>query len=168
MNNEETRLFNDKTNKLNKLFNNELLEKLEKGIYDFSYEYSKTNEIEYLIESIYNTKVDEILDGLTNNPDIIKYYKTEYKKNKEEALKKIYELAFSSSEIINPNKYDKIIKKEQIKEYKKNDIKSSNAFTCSKCKKAKCDVTQRQSRSGDEPATISVRCLECGHTFTFN
>ena len=154
--------------KLNKYLSNELSEKLEQGIRNFSDEYSKINETEFLFESIYNTKLDEILEAFANNPEILNSFKNEYTKNKKQTLKKIYEYPFLSSEKINPNKFEKIIKKKEIEEYKKNDVKSSNAFTCSKCKNSKCDVTQRQSRSGDEPATVSVKCLVCSHTFTFN
>jgi len=60
------------------------------------------------------------------------------------------------------------LKKKEMEEYKKNDVKSSSAFKCSKCKKSKCSVTQKQTRAGDEPATTFVTCLECGYNFSFN
>ena len=30
-----------------------------------------------------------------------------------------------------------------------------------------CQVTQKQTRSGDEPATTFVECIECGFMFKF-
>ena len=41
-------------------------------------------------------------------------------------------------------------------------------ISCSKCKKSRCQVAQKQTRSGDEPPTIFVTCLECGFCFTYN
>ena len=55
-----------------------------------------------------------------------------------------------------------------MEEYKKNNKVGSSAFTCTKCKKSKCSVSQKQTRAGDEPPTTFVSCLECGHTFKFN
>ena len=55
-----------------------------------------------------------------------------------------------------------------IEEYKKNNKAGSSAFTCVKCKKSRCEVSQKQTRAGDEPPTTFVTCLECGHTFKFN
>ena len=36
-------------------------------------------------------------------------------------------------------------------------------ISCSKCKKSKCSVTQKQTRAGDEPPTTYITCLECGN-----
>lgn len=36
------------------------------------------------------------------------------------------------------------------------------AYTCSKCKSKKTVYTQIQIRAADEPATIFVRCINCG------
>ena len=77
-------------------------------------------------------------------------------------------IAFLKPDQLNPDNYEKLLKKKELEEYKKNDVKSSSAFKCSKCKKSKCSVTQKQTRAGDEPATTFVTCLECGHQFSFN
>lgn len=139
-----------------KVDKDQLANKIEIGIYDFSIEYAKINDVEMIIESIYDTKVDEIIEGLNNNINLVI------------TLEDAYNLASQEPEKINPNKYEKLLKKKEIEEYKKNDIKSSSIFKCSKCKKAKCSVSQQQIRAGDEPATTFVKCLECGHSFSFN
>lgn len=150
----------DKTNntidKLTKYLSKEFAIKAEKGILDFSKEYSEENETPYLFECIYDTKLDEILESLCNNIDLVK--------TKEEA----YNLAFLTPEELNPDKYDTLLKKKEINEYKKNDIKSSSAFKCSKCKKNKSAVSQKQILAGDEPLTTFVTCLECGFSFSFH
>lgn len=130
--------------------------KAEKGILEFSKEYAEENETPFLLDSIYNTKLDEILESLCNNIDLVK--------SEEEA----YALAFLTPEKLNPDKYDNLIKKNEIKMYKENDIKSSTAFKCSKCKKNKCSVSQKQILAGDEPLTTFVTCLECGYSFSFH
>ena len=137
----------------------ELAIKVEKGIFDFSKEYAESNDTPFLLENIYKTKLDEILDALCNNSSNNDFIKTE---------NDAYKLAFLKPDELNPDKYDVLLKKKEVAEYKKNDIKSSSAFKCSKCKKSKCEVTQKQIRAGDEPPTTFVSCLECGHTFSFS
>lgn len=141
---------------LAKMIDKKYIDLVEKSIRDFSEEYALMNDTTFLIESIYETKLEELINVLNKNCYIIK---------SEEDAKKI---AFLKPEELNPDNYEKLLKKKELEEYKKNDVKSSSAFKCSKCKKNKCSVTQKQIRAGDEPATVFVTCLECGHTFSFN
>jgi len=131
---------------------------IEKSILDFSKKSIESNPDtpDFLLESIYNTKLDEIIEGLKDNKNLIK------------DMKDASNIAFFEPERINPAKYEKLLETIKIQEYKKNDVKSSNVFTCSKCKKSRCEVSQKQVRAGDEPATTFVKCLECGHAFSFN
>ena len=129
---------------------------VEESIRKFSNEYALSNDTPYLIENIYDNKLEEIIDALCKNKDLIK---------KKEDAKLI---AFLRPEELYSENYEKLLKKKEIEEFKKNDIKSSSAFKCSKCKKSKCSVTQKQTRAGDEPATTFVNCLECGYNFSFN
>lgn len=141
---------------LSKLTKKEFVKLIEKSINDFAIEYAEINDTPFLLESIYDTKVEEIINALTKNPEIISC---------DEDAKRV---AFMKPEELNPDNYEKLLKKKEMEEYKKNDIKSSSAFKCSKCKKSKCSVTQKQTRAGDEPATTFVTCLECGYNFSFN
>jgi DNA-directed RNA polymerase subunit M/transcription elongation factor TFIIS len=146
----------DTITKLIEYVKKELAVEIEKSISKYSQEYAETNDTIYLLESIYDTKLEEILIALANNSDIVK--------TKEDASK----IAFLRPDELNADKYQDLLKKKEIREFKKNNVKASNAFKCSKCKKSKCQVTQKQIRAGDEPATTFVTCLECGHTFSFN
>jgi hypothetical protein len=152
----ESEKTNETIKKISKFLKKELAVKAEKGIYEFSKEYSEENDTPFLLESIYDTKLDEILDSMCSNKDNVK--------TEEDA----YKLAFLTPEELNPDKYEKLLKKKEIIEYKKNDIKSSSAFKCSKCKKSRCEVSQKQVLAGDEPVTTFVKCLECGHSFSFH
>lgn len=147
---------NDTIKKLLPFVSKDIAEQIEKGIYDFSDNYASVNETIFLLESIYDTKLDEVIESLSNNPEL------------KIKLADAYNIAFLEPDKMNPNKYDNVLKKKEIEDFKKSDIKSSNVFTCSKCKKSKCQVTQKQIRAGDEPATTFVTCLECGNTFSFN
>jgi len=98
--------------------------------------------------------------NLINNP------KSDYliKALKEKKIKP-EELPFMKPEELNPEKYEDIIKKQKAEECKKYNVAGTDVFTCSKCKKSKCSVTQKQTRAADEPPTTFVECLECGHKF---
>lgn len=138
---------------------NDIISKIEEGIFDFSIEYGKDNETMFLLPQIYETKVNEILCILKSNKFIIDFVK----KNLENA----YKLSFLKPEELDPEKFEKILKKKELEEYKKKNQATTDAFKCSKCKKRKCTVTEKQTRSGDEPATTFVKCMECGHEFRF-
>jgi len=141
---------------LSKLVKKDIAKLIIKNINKFALQYSTENEIPTLIDQIFETKLEEITLALTKKPDLIQ--------NSDDANK----IAFMKQEELFPENYEKIIKKKELEEYKKNDVQSSSAFTCSKCKQKKCSVVQKQTRAGDEPATTFVTCLECGYTFSFN
>jgi len=140
-------LDNDKTSK-----------NIENSIYNFSIEYATINNTPYIIESIYETKINEIYDLLNKKNNLIQILNN----NKIDSKN----IAFMKPEELDPDKYESIIKKKELEEYNKN-TESNNTFTCSKCKQSKVKISQLQTRSGDEPPTIFVKCLECGHTFKF-
>jgi DNA-directed RNA polymerase subunit M/transcription elongation factor TFIIS len=155
-----TREKNIKT--LTKIVGEKIAKDIEIGIYNFSNEYAKSNDTPFLMENIYETKLNEINCQLTS--DEAEYIKNALKEGKVKGS----ELATMKPEELNPTKYEKILKKREIEEYKKNNQVGSTVFKCSKCKKKNCSVTQQQTRAGDEPATTFVTCLECGHSFSFN
>ena len=134
----------------------EFIVAVEKSIADFAINYATDNETLFLVDSIYDTKLEEIINVLCKSPDFIK------------TINDAEKIAFLKPDQLNPDNYEKLLKKKELEEYKKNDVQSSSAFKCSKCKKKKCSVTQKQTRAGDEPATTFVTCLECGHQFSFN
>lgn len=147
-------------NKMVVVLNEKQAKEVELGVYNFCKEYAETNDTPYLIQSIYDTKADEIVCQLLNADFLVKAIK-EGKINPSK-------LAYMKPEELNPEKYESIIKKREMEEYKKNNKTGSSIFTCAKCKKSKCEVTQKQTRAGDEPPTTFVTCLECGHMFKFN
>ena len=144
---------------LNNIINNDKLAKeVENSIYNFSKEYAETNELPGLIQSIYESKFSDINDLFNKNKNILEALKN----NKYDVAK----LAYYKLEELDPDTYEHIIQKREYKKNKKNN-EGVNTFTCTKCKEAHVEITQRQTRAGDEPPTIFVKCLKCGHTFKF-
>ena len=148
--------------KIKKVLGDKIAKSVETGVYEFSVEYAKTNDTPYLLENIYDDKCEELAALILNKTS--DYLVKSLKSNKIDGSK----IAFMKPDELDPDKYDSIIKKQQMVEYKKNNTEGSSAFTCSKCKKSKCSVTTKQTRAGDEPPATFVNCLECGHTFKFN
>ena len=146
---------------LSKKIDKKSITEIENGIYEFSKTYSEDNNTPYLIESIYDDKSNQILCILRS--DKLNWIIESIKSKDFEAK----DLAFLKPEELNPEKFEKIIKKREIEEHKKNNKATTNAFKCSKCGKRKCTVEEKQIRSGDEPATVFVECKECGHKFSF-
>lgn len=145
---------------LNKKFENEIAIDIEQSIYIFSQKYADDNGTPFLLENIYDSKSDEIL-SILNNKNLMFIIQAIKKGNINP--KKI---AFMKPAELNPNKFKDIIKKKEIEEMRLKDKGSTSTFECKKCKKNKTSVVEKQVRSGDEPATLFITCLECGHVFT--
>jgi DNA-directed RNA polymerase subunit M/transcription elongation factor TFIIS len=143
-------------------FSNKLSKKqnidIEESLKLFANNYAKLNDAMFLLDEIYETKKQELLNALKND-DLINNIKT-----KQIVIKDICQL---KPEQLFPNRFSKIISKKEKEFYKKNNTCTSDVFKCNKCGARKCQVSQQQTRSGDEPATTFVTCVECGHSFSF-
>jgi|SaaInlStandDraft_7_1057024.scaffolds.fasta_scaffold28259_3 DNA-directed RNA polymerase subunit M/transcription elongation factor TFIIS len=134
-------------------------EKLTMHIESHCYDYAEEHNAIFLLEEIINTKV-HYLEAL--------FQKNNFLKN---AIKKkkicVTNLCYLPEPEIDPEKFKNIIEKRHIEELRKSQQESSSAFTCKKCGSKRSRVTERQTRAGDEPATIYVTCLECEHVIRF-
>ena len=128
-------------------------------IIDYCKEYSIENNCEFLLQEIIDTKVSYFLE-LFKKDDYLK----DLIKKKEIDVSKI---CYLKKEYLEPDKYKHIIEKKELEAFRKNNQATSNAYKCKKCGESKCQVTQKQTRSGDEPATTFVECMECGYLFKF-
>jgi len=156
----ETKLRNNIFKKISKIFNKKIGKKIENSIYTFSNQYATDNETPFLLEQIYNTKSDEILNQLS----ISKLLISKIKNNKLN----LDEIAFLKIEELHPEKYEKILKKKSIEEAKKKNKATTSAFKCSKCGNRKTTVEEKQTRAADEPATLYITCTICDHKWTMN
>jgi transcription elongation factor S-II len=145
-------------NILNKIVTQTISKKIIKSIKKYTLNYAELNEIPFLIEEIFKTKFDELHDLLLKNSYLIDSFKNNYIKPEN--------ICNLQPEELDPDTYNTIIKKKELIELKKKNNSTTDAYTCKKCKNKKCSVTERQTRSGDEPATVFITCVECGYTFT--
>jgi DNA-directed RNA polymerase subunit M/transcription elongation factor TFIIS len=133
--------------------------KLTEHIINYCNKYSENNNCEYLLQDIINTKIS--------------YFSSIFEKNnylKNSIKNKLIDpsnICYLNQEVIEPERYKHILEKKELEEYRKNNQATSNAYKCKKCGETKCQVTQKQTRSGDEPATTFVNCMECGFLFKF-
>ena len=145
--------------RLSKIFDNKLATTIENSIHEFSEQYSEAQGTPFLLPQIYQDKADELLCHLENknNKSLIEAIKTK----KIDASK----IATLKPQELNPERYEKITKKKELEEANLNKKASTDLYQCSKCKKKKCVVTEKQTRAGDEPATTFVECVECGNVW---
>jgi transcription elongation factor S-II len=152
---------NNIRDKLNYIINDKnISENLEKGIYNFSIEFSKEKNIikkwtNNVFVTIYLEKLKIILYNLKNETILNNLKKKKFK---------AHELAFMTHQTLRPDIWNSMIEEKKIKDENKFSPKleaSTDDFTCHKCKSKKCSYYQLQTRSADEPMTTFVTCLNC-------
>jgi len=143
--------------KISEILEKKIAEKIEESIYLFSKDYTETNETPFLLDSIYNDIFNEIYNLLINTKSC--FLVEALKQNKIEPSK----IAFMRPDELNPDKYESILKKKETEDYKKKNQATSSSYKCPKCKERKVSITQKQTRSADEPATLYIECKSCGH-----
>jgi transcription elongation factor S-II len=133
---------------------------LENKIFDYTIQYVNCYNLNIVhFKSLYNSKIQDIYYNLNpiNSPTLLI--------NILNKKINIEQIPFMSPEQLNPNKWENIIKKRDFIEYKKNNMATSDAYKCKKCKQSKCKVFSLQTRSADEPMTIFVHCEVCNYSW---
>lgn len=128
-------------------------------LYKYCNDYAENNNCLFLLDEIISTKINLFLELFNKND----FLKSEIKKKHID----VSQICYLKQEDIDPEKYKSILEKKELEEYRRNNQATSDAFKCKKCGERKCQVTQKQTRSGDEPATTYVECMECGFLFKF-
>ena len=152
----------DIVTKLNNIIENEeISEKLEKGIIDYASKEAKQLKIiirwdNTSFTQLYIDRLRSIYLNLSN-PKLL-----EDLKNGETTAET---LAYMTHQEMNPEHWKELIDKKMKRDankYNNNAQASTDMFTCRKCKSKRCTYYELQTRSADEPATIFVTCLDCG------
>ena len=129
--------------RLNKIIKNkDISKKIELSVYKFTQDYTEQQGTPFLFESIYENKLNEIIRNLDENSD----NKTLLENIKNGVINP-EQLAFLKLEELDPDKYESIIKRKELEEYKKNNKSTTDIFKCSKCKSRKSTVHQQQTRA---------------------
>jgi DNA-directed RNA polymerase subunit M/transcription elongation factor TFIIS len=152
-----------KFNKL--LINLKIAIELEFSIFEYALVHVTVNNLETMfITAIYTDKFNEIFMNLDETSYINNHSLKENILNNSLSSQII---AFLSPEQIHPAKWVEIIKKQQYRMDKEQNIATTDMYQCRKCKERKCTVTRAQIRSLDEPTTTVVCCMICGNVFMF-
>ena len=154
----DTVIYTIAEDKLFKFFEDDTLDRVMEGLIEFALKYVETNDCPFLINDIFMSKVDEIIQYMEKSDYLGEMITTGHVLPEELGYMKPHELC--------PDRYKAIIEKKAYEHNQKKN-KGTNIFSCKKCKQSNCEVTQKQTRSADEPATTFVKCLECGFSFKF-
>ena len=148
---------------INKIIKDSKISKqIEESIFNWTKEYLESNMApEFMMENFYLDKLSDIIKNLDK-----KYNSYLLQAIKEKSID-IDKIAFFKPEEIFPEKFEDLTKKRKLNQAIKDNKATSNAFKCPECKAKKSTVEQKQTRSGDEPMTTFVTCLECGHVMKF-
>lgn len=134
---------------------------IEDGIYEFSLLYVTNNHLEKnYIASIYIDKFYSIYNNINNHIDNT-YLKNALINNNFDPRFVAFMLPYQ----LCPNKWEKIVNKYETKKMREQNIISTDLYQCGKCKAKRATVFFQQTRSADEPMTIFITCLGCGHQF---
>lgn len=135
--------------------------KIESSIFEFTIVNGNMNNyLVSILPNIYYAKFDDIIQNINGDPHINN--KT-LKNNLLSGKINPQLVAFLSPHEIHYDRWKTIIKKNEIKEDKKKNLATTDAYTCTKCKEKKCRMIELQTRSSDEPMTQFITCLNCYH-----
>ena len=138
----------------------DLSDELEDKIHIYSQNYCLTNvkksQTESILQSIYESKVNDIIVNLKANPALL-----------DILTKNIDEVLEYTPQQLNPNTWSSIIKKFNYMEDKKTNLAYTDLYQCKKCKGKKGVLRQMQNRSADEGATTWFDCYICGASCKF-
>ncbi len=128
---------------------------VEMSIFEYSTIYILNGHYKFdLFYSIYNNKSEMFKKMFMRNPDIIN------KINNNLINPKF--IAFIPNQTLYPEIWDKLVKKQEQIENKKNEIHTTDIYTCPHCKQKKCVSHIIQTRASDEALTTIIECLNCG------
>lgn len=77
-----------------------------------------------------------------------------------------HEVGAMKPEEMYPEIWKDILHKESLRKkaaYEQQATAMTDIYTCGKCKKNRCSYYELQTRSADEPMTMFITCLHCGH-----
>jgi len=141
---------------------------LEIGIFNWAIKFSQQHQVIYnwknpRFVNVYMGKVRSVIANIDRNTYV---GNTRFIDRLNEGEFLPHEIPFMNPENIFPEKWHDIINaKMKREEHMLDDHPEAmtNQFKCGKCKKRECVYKELQIRSCDEPMTLFITCLNCGH-----
>lgn len=140
-----------------KIFNDiNISSAIELGIFEYSLIYVLNNGLaDHFVVPIYYAKVNDLLVNLDYNNSNINN-KTLYKAISKYLIN-AQDVAFMSPAQLHPDHWDALIKRDELRAYKRANIATTDVYTCYRCHTNKTTVRQVQTRGGDEPRLMGFR-----------
>lgn len=141
----------------------ELAVECERHLYELAHQLTNGSNLDHQdFRNIYESKVFNILenldpDGYVGNPNL-------HIRVKKKEVSPAQLVRMTDRELY-PEKWAKYDEKrrQEIQHQEAQSESASDFYRCGKCKKRRTTYYQMQTRSGDEPMTTFIRCLECGN-----
>jgi len=154
---------NNVINKLKDILKNDkLASNLEKGIFNYCLKHAEKINVVKKWDNNYFVKIYvNRLRTIRSNLKDEKLFKSIINKKI-----KAHEVAFMTHQEMQPDNWSELLELKKIRDENKYEPKleaSTDDFKCWKCKSKKCTYYQLQTRSGDEPMTTFVTCINCGN-----
>lgn len=137
--------------------NADIATKIEASVFEFTLVYSTINNLEDItLSAIYMDSVNNLSWNL-KNPDL--RHRVMIGEIDPQGL------AFLSPQELNLQNWKDIIRKNELREMKKNNMTTTDLYKCHKCGDRRCSELQLQTRSADEGSCLFIKCLTCLHTW---
>lgn len=148
-----------------KYFDKECCTSIEKGVYDFTFQFCQSNQNNIIMaQSIYQDSARNLVYNLEQNHPTIQKITKKISKGKYNA----YNLAFLKKDELDEDNWMKIILRMNTTEEKLNNLPTIEWRPCRNCKKIEYFYYQLQTRSADEPMTTFYICKNCNKTYKVN
>jgi DNA-directed RNA polymerase subunit M/transcription elongation factor TFIIS len=148
-------------------FDKKYCSKIEKGLFDFTEQYCKSNGNNLIMaQAIYKDCVNNILFNCEQNHATIQKIKKLISKKKYNP----YNLAFLKPDELNEDNWMKIILRKNTTEDLLKNLPTIEWVPCKNegCKSIEYFFYQLQTRSADEPMTTFYICKACDKTYKVN
>lgn len=141
---------------------------LEIGVYNYCIDYATEHLIPLtwnsdMFKELYLGKARSIYANLSPKSSIQNKRLIKRLKDKEFMP---HEVAMMQPENMYPELWKDIMDRELLRTkaaYEPQATAMTDRYTCGKCKKNRCSYYELQTRSADEPMTMFITCLHCGH-----
>lgn len=146
----------------------DILEDLERGIYNWCIDQCSEYKIPRNWRNkrflhLYKDKARSVLSNLNSSSYIGNARLHNRLLEKEFAP---HEIPYMKPENLYPEQWAKILDNKMKKDlhiFEAKPVAMTDEFKCGKCKKRECVYQELQVRSADEPMTLFITCLNCGH-----